>query len=119
MFDEYYTPPSNAISQVQEAIAPRAVDLTDSPVSTSIDQDAPSSKSTPQGSSSNVTQNHTPFEHLGKWTKDHPIANVIGNPSRSVSMRKQLQTDAMWCFFDAFLTSVEPKNFKQAMIEPS
>ncbi|GJW79966.1 copia protein, partial [Tanacetum coccineum] len=53
-------------------------------------------ESTSQGSSSNVRQIHTPFEHLGKWTKDHPIANVIGDPSRSVSMRKQLQTDAMW-----------------------
>ncbi|GKA50310.1 retrovirus-related pol polyprotein from transposon TNT 1-94 [Tanacetum coccineum] len=56
---------------------------------------------------------------LGRWTKDHPIANVIGDPSRSVSTRKQLETDAMWCYFDAFLTLVEPKNFKQAMTEPS
>ncbi|GKE86245.1 retrovirus-related pol polyprotein from transposon TNT 1-94 [Tanacetum coccineum] len=59
------------------------------------------------------------MEHLGRWTKDHPIANVIGDPSRSVSTRKQLKTDVMWCYFDAFLTSLEPKNFKQAMIEPS
>ncbi|GJV57172.1 hypothetical protein Tco_1458177 [Tanacetum coccineum] len=44
---------------------------------------------------------------------------MIGDPSRSVSTRKKLETDAMWCYFDAFLTSVEPKNFKQAMIEPS
>nr|GEY31954.1 integrase, catalytic region, zinc finger, CCHC-type, peptidase aspartic, catalytic [Tanacetum cinerariifolium] len=71
------------------------------------------------GSSSNIRQPHTPFESLGRWTKDHPIENVIGDPSRSVSTRKQLQTDAMWCFFDAFLTSVEPKNFKQAMTKPS
>ncbi|GJR71340.1 retrovirus-related pol polyprotein from transposon TNT 1-94 [Tanacetum coccineum] len=62
---------------------------------------------------------HTPFEHLGRWTKDHPIANVIGDPSRSVSTRKQLKTDAMWCYFDAFLTSVELKNFKQEMTKPS
>ncbi|GJZ82642.1 retrovirus-related pol polyprotein from transposon TNT 1-94, partial [Tanacetum coccineum] len=139
------------------AAAPRAVVLADSSVSTSIDQDAPSSstpstqeqeqspnisqgfeespktpifcddpfnespheESIPQGSSSNVRHTHTLFKHLGKWTKDHPIENIIGDPSRSVSMRKQLQTDAMWCFFDAFLTSVEPKNFKQAMTEPS
>ncbi|GJU83871.1 retrovirus-related pol polyprotein from transposon TNT 1-94 [Tanacetum coccineum] len=76
-------------------------------------------ESTSQGSSSNVRQTHTPFEHLGRWTKDHPIANVFGNPSRTVSTRKQLQTDFMWCYFDAFLTSVEPKNFKQEMTEPS
>ncbi|GKB50367.1 hypothetical protein Tco_0901120 [Tanacetum coccineum] len=75
--------------------------------------------STSQGSSSNVRPTHTPFEHLGRWTKDHPIANMIGDPSRSVSIRKQLETDAMWCYFDAFLTSVETKNFKQAMTEPS
>ncbi|GKE84954.1 retrovirus-related pol polyprotein from transposon TNT 1-94, partial [Tanacetum coccineum] len=45
------------------------------------------------------------------WTKDHPIANVIRDPSRSVSTRR--------CYFDAFLTFVELKNFKQAMTEPS
>ncbi|GJW93013.1 retrovirus-related pol polyprotein from transposon TNT 1-94, partial [Tanacetum coccineum] len=69
--------------------------------------------------SSNVRPIHTPFESLGRWTKDHPIANVIGDPSRSVSTRKQLQTDALWCYFDAFLTFIEPNNFKQAMIESS
>ncbi|GKD60235.1 hypothetical protein Tco_1297744 [Tanacetum coccineum] len=46
MFDEYFIPPSITVSLVQEVAAPRAVDLVDSPVSTSIDQDAPSS-STP------------------------------------------------------------------------
>nr|GEX05750.1 retrovirus-related Pol polyprotein from transposon TNT 1-94 [Tanacetum cinerariifolium] len=71
------------------------------------------------GSSSNVRPIRTPFESLGRWTKDNPIANVIRDPSRSISTKKQLQTDAMWCYFDAFLTSVKPKNFKQAMTESS
>nr|GEV91039.1 hypothetical protein [Tanacetum cinerariifolium] len=79
---------------VPVVVAPRAVDLADSPVSTSIGQDALSTS---------------------RWTKDHPIANIIGDPSRSVSIRKQLQTDVMWCYFDAFLTFIEPNNFKQAM----
>ncbi|GJW88477.1 retrovirus-related pol polyprotein from transposon TNT 1-94 [Tanacetum coccineum] len=115
MFDEYFTPSSIAVSPVQEAAAPRAVILADSPMSTSVDQDAPSlsipstqeqehspnisqgfeespktpifrndplyeslhEESTSQGSSSNVKQTHTPFEHL------------------------------------------EPKNFKQEMTKPS
>ncbi|GJY67814.1 retrovirus-related pol polyprotein from transposon TNT 1-94 [Tanacetum coccineum] len=152
MFDEYFTPPSIAVSPVQEAATLRVVVLADSPVSTFIDQDAlstqeqeqspnisqgfkespktpifhddplnvsPHAESTSQWSSSNVRQIHTPFEHLGKWTKNHPIANVIRDPSHFVSTRKQLLTDAMWCYFDAFLTSIEPKNFKQAMTEPS
>ncbi|GKD58881.1 hypothetical protein Tco_1296390 [Tanacetum coccineum] len=114
MFDEYFNPPTIVISLVPVAVAPGAGDLADSPVSTSIDQDAPSTRS-----SSNVRPIHTLFESLGRWTKDQPIANVIGDLSRSVSTRKQLKTDAMWCYFDAFLTYVEPKNFKQAMTEPS
>ncbi|GJR12442.1 retrovirus-related pol polyprotein from transposon TNT 1-94 [Tanacetum coccineum] len=39
--------------------------------------------STSQGSSSNVRPSHTPFELIGRWTKDHPIANMSGDPSRS------------------------------------
>ncbi|GJR37596.1 retrovirus-related pol polyprotein from transposon TNT 1-94 [Tanacetum coccineum] len=157
MFNEYFNPLTIAVSPVLVVAALRAVDLVDSPVSTLIDQDAPSTSipstqdkehspiisqgfeespktshfhdvplheslyedSNSQGSSSNVRPIHTPLESLGRWTKDHPIANVIGDPSHSISTRKKLQIDAMWCYFDAFLTSVEPKNFKQAMTEPS
>nr|GFB48694.1 retrovirus-related Pol polyprotein from transposon TNT 1-94 [Tanacetum cinerariifolium] len=129
MFDEYFNPPTIVVSLVQEVVASGAEVLANSPVSISISQDAsttsiPSSQEQQhspiisQGSSSNVIQIHTPFEHLGRWTKDHPIENVIGDLGRSVSTRK-LETDDMWCYFDAFLTSVEPKNFKQAMTEPS
>nr|GEY72278.1 hypothetical protein [Tanacetum cinerariifolium] len=101
MFDEYFNPSSSAIFLVLVTAAPRAIDIASLPSSTTIDQDAPSSKM------------------IGKWTKDHLLANMIGNPSRPVSTRKQLETDAMWCYFDAFLTSIEPKNFKQAILEPS
>ncbi|GKA50440.1 retrovirus-related pol polyprotein from transposon TNT 1-94 [Tanacetum coccineum] len=117
VFDEYFTPPSIAISPVPEAAAPRAVVLAESPVITKNTNfcDDPLHESlhedlTSQGSSSNVRQTYTPFEHLSKWTKDHPIANVIEDPSRFVSMRKQLQTDVMRCYFDAFLTSDNPSH---------
>nr|GEV49266.1 retrovirus-related Pol polyprotein from transposon TNT 1-94 [Tanacetum cinerariifolium] len=94
--------------------SPKTPHFYDDPLYESLHED-----STSNGSSSNVRPSHTLFEHLGRWTKDHQIANVIGDPSRSVSTRKQLETDAMWCYFDAFLTSVEPKNIKQSMEEPS
>ncbi|GJR88474.1 putative ribonuclease H-like domain-containing protein [Tanacetum coccineum] len=61
-----------------------------------------------------VTLN-SPITHVQKWTKDHPLANVIGDLHRPVSTRQQLETDAMWCFFNEFLTHVEPKNYKQAL----
>ncbi|GKB96862.1 retrovirus-related pol polyprotein from transposon TNT 1-94 [Tanacetum coccineum] len=72
MFDEYFNPPPIVVSSVQEAAALIAEVLADSPVSTSIYQDS-----------------------INKWTKDHPIANVIGDPSRFVSTRKQLKPDSM------------------------
>ncbi|GKF50523.1 retrovirus-related pol polyprotein from transposon TNT 1-94 [Tanacetum coccineum] len=56
MFDEYYNPTTIAVSPVQEATAPRAKVLVDSPVSTSIDQDAPST-SIP----SSQEQEHSPI----------------------------------------------------------
>ncbi|GJY39372.1 hypothetical protein Tco_0425736 [Tanacetum coccineum] len=37
--------------------------------------------STSQELSSNVQCSHSSLELIGKWTKDHPLANVIGDPS--------------------------------------
>nr|GEZ11886.1 hypothetical protein [Tanacetum cinerariifolium] len=63
----------------------------------------------------NVHSINQPLEHINKWTKDHPIDNVIGDPSRLVSTRHQLQDKALFFSFDAFLSSVEPKNYKEAL----
>ncbi|GKE32403.1 integrase, catalytic region, zinc finger, CCHC-type containing protein, partial [Tanacetum coccineum] len=104
---------SQVISQGFEE-SPKTPHFCDDPLHESLHED-----STSHGSSSNVRTIHTLFEHLGRWTKDHPIENMIGDPSYSVPTSKQLQTDSMWYYFDTFLTSVEPKNFKQAMTEPS
>ncbi|GJT56665.1 retrovirus-related pol polyprotein from transposon TNT 1-94 [Tanacetum coccineum] len=56
-------------------------------------------------------------EHLSKWTKDHPLQNIIGDPSRPVSTRLQLHEQALFCYYDAFLTSVEPKTYKDALTQ--
>nr|GFB90827.1 Gag-Pol polyprotein [Tanacetum cinerariifolium] len=34
-----------------------------------------------------------------RWTKDHPLEQVIGNPSQSVRTRRQLESDAKMCMF--------------------
>ncbi|GJR76595.1 retrovirus-related pol polyprotein from transposon TNT 1-94 [Tanacetum coccineum] len=41
--------------------------------------------------------------------------NIIGNPSRPGSTRKQLATDDFWCFYNFVLSKVKPKNFKSAV----
>ncbi|GKA61538.1 retrovirus-related pol polyprotein from transposon TNT 1-94 [Tanacetum coccineum] len=75
---------------------------------------ASSSRDVSSVESTHVTQSH---HHLKKWCKDHPLDNVIGNPSRPVSTRKQLSTDALWCLYNSVLSKVEPKNFKSAITE--
>ncbi|GKF63852.1 hypothetical protein Tco_0187300, partial [Tanacetum coccineum] len=50
------------------------------------------------------------LQHLEKWSKYHPLDNIIGNPSRPVSIRKQLATVALWCLYNSVLSKVEPKN---------
>ncbi|GJT91714.1 retrovirus-related pol polyprotein from transposon TNT 1-94 [Tanacetum coccineum] len=83
MFDEFFNPPLSVVSLVPAVVARIPVDPTGSPMSTSLEQDAPSVNTPSEESYSNVQSSHTPFELLGKWTKNHPLANVIGDPSRS------------------------------------
>ncbi|GJW48047.1 retrovirus-related pol polyprotein from transposon TNT 1-94 [Tanacetum coccineum] len=56
-------------------------------------------------------------EHVTKWTKDHSLENIIGELERPVSIRLQLHEQALFCYYDAFLTSVEPKNYKDALTQ--
>ncbi|GJY20019.1 retrovirus-related pol polyprotein from transposon TNT 1-94 [Tanacetum coccineum] len=57
------------------------------------------------------------LEHITKWTKDHPLDNIIGELERPVSTRLQLHEQALFCYYDAFPTSVEPKNYKDALTQ--
>ncbi|GKA34685.1 hypothetical protein Tco_0721114 [Tanacetum coccineum] len=83
-----YVPPTN------QEIQPQVI-LQD-PSSEEIDQDVPSA-STPL----NLHHLNQSFDTLTKLTKNHPLENVIGDPSRSVSTRSQLQEHAIWSYFDA------------------
>ncbi|GJZ73222.1 retrovirus-related pol polyprotein from transposon TNT 1-94, partial [Tanacetum coccineum] len=64
-----------------------------------------------------VPPDHQISEHNSKWTKDHPLENIIGALDRPVSTRLQLHEQALFCYYDAFLTSVEPKNYKDALTQ--
>nr|GEV16039.1 retrotransposon protein, putative, unclassified [Tanacetum cinerariifolium] len=56
-------------------------------------------------------------QHNSKWTKDHPLHNIIGQHSRPVSTQLQLYELALFCYYDAFQTSVEPKTYKEALTQ--
>nr|GEX23612.1 hypothetical protein [Tanacetum cinerariifolium] len=48
---------------------------------------------------------------------DHPLDNIIGQLSRPVSTRLQLHEQAFFCYYDAFLASMEPKTYKDALTQ--
>nr|GEZ58534.1 integrase, catalytic region, zinc finger, CCHC-type, peptidase aspartic, catalytic [Tanacetum cinerariifolium] len=73
-----------------------------------------SSTASPQ---SIVQPNYPMTHHNNKWTKDHPLNNIIGQLSRPVSTQLQLHEQALFCYYNAFLTSVEPKTYKEALTQ--
>nr|GEW16791.1 hypothetical protein [Tanacetum cinerariifolium] len=58
---------------------------------------------------------HHPSEH--RWTKDHPLEQVVRNPSQSVRTRRQLESDGEMCMFALTVSHTEPKNIKEAMAD--
>ncbi|GJT20088.1 retrovirus-related pol polyprotein from transposon TNT 1-94 [Tanacetum coccineum] len=63
---------------------------------------------------------HTFYQHHPsgqRWTKDHPLEQVIGNPSQSIRTRRQLETDGEMCMFALTVSRTEPKNIKEAMAD--
>nr|GEW55206.1 Gag-Pol polyprotein [Tanacetum cinerariifolium] len=75
-----------------------------------------------QSSSSDVIHkimhpDHQIFEHNSKWTNDHPLDNIIGELASPVSIRLQLHEQALFCYYDAFLTSAKPKTYKDALTQ--
>ncbi|GJV80441.1 copia protein [Tanacetum coccineum] len=64
-----------------------------------------------------VHPDHQISEHNSKWTKDHPLENIIGKLARPVSTRLQLHEQALFCYYDAFLTTVEPKTYKDTLTQ--
>ncbi|GJW70981.1 putative reverse transcriptase domain-containing protein [Tanacetum coccineum] len=54
-----------------------------------------------------------------KWTKNHPIEQVIGDPSKPVMIRSRFHTDAEMCMYALTVITIEPKNIKEAMLDHS
>nr|GEV02960.1 hypothetical protein [Tanacetum cinerariifolium] len=106
-------------------------DLTGSPSSTTVDQDAPSpskSHTTAETQSSvipqDVEEDNLDIEvaHIGNDPLfGVPIPEVTSVQSSStvspLSTRLQLHEQALFCYYDAFMSLVEPKTYKNALTQ--
>nr|GEV57396.1 copia protein [Tanacetum cinerariifolium] len=61
---------------------------------------------------SNVHTYYQSYPHEKKWTKDHLLYKIIGDPKSSVRTRRQLANS---CLFSCFLSSIEPANVAEAL----
>ncbi|GJR54425.1 hypothetical protein Tco_1404946 [Tanacetum coccineum] len=86
---------------------------------------APPSKSAAESSYSQYVDPsimHTfyqPYPHEYLCTKDHPLEQVIGEPSRPSLTRNQLRTYGDLCMYALTVSSMEPRNVKEAMTDPA
>nr|GEX60636.1 retrovirus-related Pol polyprotein from transposon TNT 1-94 [Tanacetum cinerariifolium] len=68
---------------------------------------------------SNMHAFYQPYPYEFQWTKDYPLEQVIGEPSRPVLIRNQLRSDGDMCMYALIVTTMEPKNVKEAMTDPA
>ncbi|GJT58232.1 retrovirus-related pol polyprotein from transposon TNT 1-94 [Tanacetum coccineum] len=122
MFDEYLDPPRVerpvspalvvSVSVNSAGVAAESANREDIPLA-HVDNDPfinvfalkPSSEASSSGDLSSTASPYVTqiLHHLEKWSKDHPLDNIFGHPSRPVSTRKQLETDALWCLYNSEL----------------
>ncbi|GJY84283.1 retrovirus-related pol polyprotein from transposon TNT 1-94 [Tanacetum coccineum] len=83
---------------------------------------APPSTSAAESSSlqyvdpSNMHTFYQPYHHEYQWTKDHPLEQMIGEPSRPVLTRNQLRTYGDMCMYALTVSTMEPSNVKETYV---
>ncbi|GJW91185.1 retrovirus-related pol polyprotein from transposon TNT 1-94 [Tanacetum coccineum] len=117
LLEEYYNPAYGHAEDNNNDQAPNASFQEDefiNPFCTRVQE-------TGESSSRNIdnTDVHSfqPQSHDYRWTRDHPLEQVCGNPTMPVQTRRQLATDPEMCMFALTVSIVEPKNIKEAMAD--
>ncbi|KAI3681195.1 hypothetical protein L6452_35980 [Arctium lappa] len=60
-------------------------------------------------------QSSNPLPHEHKWTKEHPLSQIIGDPSKPVQTRSASMN---MCMHDSFLSKFEPTRVSEALADP-
>ncbi|GJU70604.1 retrovirus-related pol polyprotein from transposon TNT 1-94 [Tanacetum coccineum] len=68
---------------------------------------------------SNMHTFYQPYPHEYQWTKDHPLEQVIKEPSRPVLTRNQLRTNGDMCMYALTVSIMELKTVNEAMTDPA
>nr|GEW15981.1 hypothetical protein [Tanacetum cinerariifolium] len=66
---------------------------------------------------SNMHAFYQPHDFEYRWTKDHPLEQVCGNPYKPVQTRRQLVTDLEMCMFALTVSIAKPNTIKETMAD--
>nr|GEU29111.1 Gag-Pol polyprotein [Tanacetum cinerariifolium] len=111
LYDEFFTASTSGVNS------------SSSPTDNSKQQDTPpttniqSSTETTNPTNVNAEENNDNQAEDTQWTKDHPLEQVFGNPSKPVQTRRQLATDLKICMFALTMSTDEPKTIKEAIAD--
>ncbi|GJV18351.1 retrovirus-related pol polyprotein from transposon TNT 1-94 [Tanacetum coccineum] len=108
---------NNADDSVQEDVAELDKNTFINPFYTHALEEAESS-STYQDPS-NMHEFYQQHRLTDKWTKNHPIEQVIGDPSKPVMTRSRLHTNDEICMYALTVSTTEPTNIKESMLDHS
>ncbi|GJU80232.1 integrase, catalytic region, zinc finger, CCHC-type containing protein [Tanacetum coccineum] len=111
----------------EEYYATSSPEVSDNSAANTLDNDNTSSSSSiiveedeaPQIDPSNMHEFHQKHRSSDRWTKNHPIEQVISDPSKPIMTRNGLQTDVEVCMYALIVSTIEPKNIKEAMLDHS
>nr|GEV77929.1 retrovirus-related Pol polyprotein from transposon TNT 1-94 [Tanacetum cinerariifolium] len=135
LYDEFFNADSNPSTNIQSTSAPSTHtnvhaeennndqaeerkhvqdDEFTNPLCTSIQEVAETSSH--NIGNSNVSTFNQPQVSEYRWTKDHPLEQVRGNPSRPVQTRRQLATDLEMCMYALTVWELVEKPFGKSII---
>ncbi|GJR28891.1 retrovirus-related pol polyprotein from transposon TNT 1-94 [Tanacetum coccineum] len=137
LYEEYYEPSTSEVSNnsavntldVEDTLSPSLIIIEDKDVAELDGNNIMHSFENPEFEEAESSSNyqdppnmhafHQQHRYTDKWTKNHPIEQVIGDPLKPVQTRNRLQTNAKLCMYALTVSLTKPKNIKEAMLDHS
>ncbi|GJY82017.1 retrovirus-related pol polyprotein from transposon TNT 1-94 [Tanacetum coccineum] len=118
MYDDHIGgQPSAAPRTIPAAQAPQVLQTPTATITTADTGPTPTNSLSQATSIPSSSQNVDELETQQKM--DHPLEQVIGEPSRPVLTRNQLKSDGDMCMYALTVSTMEPKNVNEAMTDPA
>nr|GFA68382.1 retrovirus-related Pol polyprotein from transposon TNT 1-94 [Tanacetum cinerariifolium] len=117
MYDDYLGgQPSATVEKVPPAQEPQVRQTSTASTSSADNVPIPTNSSS---HAKNIPITSHDVDELNSNDMDHPLEQVIGEPSQPVLTRNQLRSNGDMCIYALSVSTMEPKNVKEAITDPA